>query len=80
MNITIIEKEGYEADDILGTLSVMAEKKGIDVALLTGDRDSFNWLLIKFLSIFQEQKLERRKLIFLIEIKFWKYMGLNQNK
>lgn len=41
MNITIIEKEGYEADDILGTLSVMAEKKGIDVALLTGDRDSF---------------------------------------
>ncbi len=26
MNITIIEKEGYEADDILGTLSVMAEK------------------------------------------------------
>ncbi|MCI8546608.1 MAG: DNA polymerase I [Clostridia bacterium] len=41
MNITIIEKEGYEADDILGTLSVMAEKQGIDVALLTGDRDSF---------------------------------------
>ncbi len=41
MNITIIEKEGFEADDILGTLSVMAEKQGIDVALLTGDRDSF---------------------------------------
>ena len=41
MNITIIEKEGYEADDILGTLSVRAEKEGFDVALLTGDRDSF---------------------------------------
>ena len=41
MNITIIEKEGYEADDVLGTLSRMAEKKGLDVALLTGDRDSF---------------------------------------
>ena len=41
MNITIIEKEGYEADDILGTLSRMGEKEGIDVALLTGDRDSF---------------------------------------
>ena len=41
MNITIIQKEGYEADDILGTLSRMAEAKGIDVALLTGDRDSF---------------------------------------
>ena len=41
MNITIIEKEGYEADDILGTLSVMGEKSGLEVALLTGDRDSF---------------------------------------
>ncbi len=41
MNITIIEKEGYEADDILGTLSQMGEKAGIDVVLLTGDRDSF---------------------------------------
>ena len=27
MNIKIIEKEGYEADDILGTLSKMARKK-----------------------------------------------------
>ena len=41
MNITIIEKEGYEADDILGTLSRIGENSGIDVALLTGDRDSF---------------------------------------
>lgn len=41
MNITIIEKEGYEADDILGTLSQMGEKQGLEVALLTGDRDSF---------------------------------------
>ena len=41
MNITIIEKEGYEADDILGTLSRKGEKEGLDVVLLTGDRDSF---------------------------------------
>ena len=41
MNITIIEKEGYEADDILGTLSVRGEKDGLDVILLTGDRDAF---------------------------------------
>ena len=41
MNIRIIEKEGYEADDILGTLSRMGENAGMDVALLTGDRDSF---------------------------------------
>ena len=41
MNITIIEKEGYEADDILGTLSKRGEKEGTDVTILTGDRDAF---------------------------------------
>ena len=41
MNITIIEKPGYEADDILGTLAKYAEKQGVETVLLTGDRDSF---------------------------------------
>ena len=41
MNIKIIEKPGYEADDILGTLAKYAEKEGKEVILLTGDRDSF---------------------------------------
>ncbi len=41
MNIKVIELPGYEADDILGTLAKSSEKSGIDVILLTGDRDSF---------------------------------------
>lgn len=41
MNIKVIELPGYEADDILGTLAKHSEKKGTDVILLTGDRDSF---------------------------------------
>lgn len=41
MNITIIEKEGYEADDILGTISKKAEKEGHLVTILSGDRDTF---------------------------------------
>ena len=41
MNIKIIELAGYEADDILGTLAKSSEKKGLEVKLLTGDRDSF---------------------------------------
>lgn len=41
MNIDIIEKEGYEADDILGTLAKWGEKQNLDVTILTGDRDSF---------------------------------------
>ncbi|MCR5147657.1 MAG: DNA polymerase I [Eubacterium sp.] len=39
MDIKIIEQEGIEADDILGTLSVTAEKEGYDVTVLSGDRD-----------------------------------------
>lgn len=41
MNITIIEKEGYEADDVLGTLARRGEKSGLDVTILSGDRDTF---------------------------------------
>ena len=39
MNIQICEIEGYEADDIIGTLSKMAEKEGVEALLITGDRD-----------------------------------------
>ena len=41
MNIDIIEKEGYEGDDILGTLAKYGEKEGLDVTILSGDRDTF---------------------------------------
>ena len=41
MNIKIVEKQGFEGDDILGTLSKIAEKDGIDVTILSGDRDTF---------------------------------------
>ncbi len=41
MNIRIIEKEGYEADDVLGTLAKEAEKEGFLVTVVSGDRDLF---------------------------------------
>ena len=41
MNIKVMEKQGYEADDILGTLSAWGAREGVKVILLTGDRDSF---------------------------------------
>lgn len=41
MNIEIIEKEGYEADDILGSLAKWGQEENLDVTILTGDRDSF---------------------------------------
>ena len=41
MNIDIIEMEGYEADDILGTLSCYGEAQNLNVTILSGDRDTF---------------------------------------
>lgn len=41
MNVPIIEKEGYEADDILGTIANKNESNNIYTYILTGDRDSF---------------------------------------
>lgn len=39
MGVKLIEQAGYEADDLLGTLSVLAEEKGMDVSIISGDRD-----------------------------------------
>jgi len=40
MNIRRLEFEGYEADDIIGCVSLCAEKKGMETVIVTGDRDS----------------------------------------
>lgn len=39
MNVLIIEKAGYEADDILGTISKEAAEAGYGVSVISGDRD-----------------------------------------
>lgn len=41
LNIEIIECEGFEADDIIGTLSAVCHEKGDECIIATGDRDSF---------------------------------------
>jgi DNA polymerase-1 len=40
LGFSVLEKEGYEADDLLGTLAAKASQEGIFTYLLTGDRDS----------------------------------------
>lgn len=39
MGITILEKEGYEADDIIGTISKLCEEKEVECFIATGDKD-----------------------------------------
>ena len=41
MNIAIVEKQGYEGDDILGTFARRGEQEGLEVVILSGDRDTF---------------------------------------
>lgn len=39
MGVFIVEKAGYEADDVLGTIAKRSEKEKIEVSLISGDRD-----------------------------------------
>jgi len=40
-NIPFFSKEGYEADDIIGTLAKEAEKRNCNTIIVTGDKDAF---------------------------------------
>ncbi len=39
MGVTIVELPGFEADDLLGTIACMGEAKGMEVSVVSGDRD-----------------------------------------
>lgn len=39
MGVKLVELEGYEADDLLGTLAAKGEKEGMEVSVVSGDRD-----------------------------------------
>ena len=39
MGVPIVELPGYEADDLLGTISVLGEAQGMEVSIVSGDRD-----------------------------------------
>ena len=41
LGLHILDMEGYEADDILGTVSAACEREGREAVIVTGDRDSF---------------------------------------
>jgi DNA polymerase-1 len=41
MQIPFLKKDGYEADDVIGTLATQAKAAGFEVLICSGDRDSF---------------------------------------
>ncbi len=55
MRIAIFEKEGFEADDMIGTLSRELAKKGHEVFIVTGDKDMLQ-LVTKKIKVLNPQK------------------------
>jgi DNA polymerase-1 len=55
MNIKMLEKKGYEADDIIGTLARACEEKGFKVVMVTGDKD-FRQLVTPNISMWDTMK------------------------
>lgn len=47
MGALVLTKEGFEADDILGTLAAMAEREDVTTYIVTGDRDSLQLITEK---------------------------------
>ncbi|HYO31247.1 MAG TPA: DNA polymerase I [Nocardioidaceae bacterium] len=41
LSVTMVDKDGYEADDVIATLATRAEAAGFDVLICSGDRDVF---------------------------------------
>ncbi len=53
MNIPIYEQDGFEADDVLGTLSSQASADGIETVIVTGDRDALQ-LVDPYVHVFSQ--------------------------
>lgn len=77
---TCIECEGYEADDILGTLSSACEQSGNECVISTGDRDSLQLISDKTRVLLAATKMGKPEVInYNKEALFEKY-GLNPNE
>src|SRR3990172_7458302 len=55
LNIPDIEVEGYEADDVIGTLAKQAQKRGYEVYLVSGDKD-FMQLVDKNIKLYNPKR------------------------
>jgi DNA polymerase-1 len=76
--IPIFEIEGYEADDVLGTLCRQAEEKGIETIILTGDTDTLQ-LVSPLVRVVLHYRVQERKVYDEAEVRA-KYGGLSPSQ
>jgi len=70
-NIPVVEVEGYEADDVIGTLAKQAEKQGFKVFMMTPDKD-FSQLVSGNIFMFKPRKSgEKPEILGVREINDW---------
>ena len=77
-NVPIFEIDGYEADDILGTLGRKAEEEGIETVILTGDTDTFQ-LVSPWVRVALHYSIQDRKVYDVNEVRS-RYGGLTPAK
>lgn len=73
---SMFEKQGFEADDVIGTLAARAQERGNDVWIVTGDKDAFQ-LVNDRVKIFQPHK---NNLVYDVEGVQKKFAGLGPDK
>ncbi len=62
LGIPIVVKEGYEADDLLGTLSAQASAQGLDTVIATGDSDTFQLIADDVRVLYPQRNVGETKL------------------
>jgi DNA polymerase-1 len=55
LKVPIYEKAGFEADDVIGTIAKKAVAEGLEVAILTGDRDAFQLVTPKITVLYTKK-------------------------
>ena len=58
MNIPILTLEGYEADDILGTVAKHCQAEGIEVSIVPETETFYSWQMSILRSVFQRPAVE----------------------
>ena len=77
MGVTVIEKEGLEADDLLGTIAKRSEAAGYEVSVVSGDRDLLQLASDQLRSGFQRPGGPERKSKIIIPKRYWKNIRLH---
>ncbi|WP_462137867.1 DNA polymerase I [Candidatus Mycalebacterium sp.] len=66
MGVRMVQKEGFEADDLMATIAVAAEKRGEEVVLVTGDKD-FCQLVSEKITIYDPMKESKTRIAGVVE-------------